>query len=134
MATWTVVSGYSRSVTSTQSLTEVGPPAGAQDGALLSSVRAVVATLTAPNGQTFTGAGSLLAYRYSKVLSRWIRAPEADLSMGSLTGLSEGSLSAVPVVYQDGYFAWLASSVGVSGGAQFTLVIECSAIIGGGAI
>lgn len=130
-ASWSVITGLTRSVSSTQALTESAPTLPT-DGVLLTDVAAVVPVLKAPNGQTFTGAGTLLAYYWSDALSRWVRSPRADDVLSDLAGLAEGALPAIPVTSGHGRFAWICSGVGVSAGTAVTLTIICASLRGGG--
>lgn len=132
-ATWTIVTGLSRSVQSSQALSEADPTL-ASEGLLLTGVAAVIPVLTAPNGQTFTGAGTLNAYYWADALNRWVRAPRSDDSFADLVGLAEGALPAVPVTSCNGRFAWICNGVGVSGGTIVTVTLLCAAIQGGGSL
>lgn len=130
---WSAVSGQRRSVQSVQALTEAAP-ASAADGIPLYGIEAVVAVLTAPNGQTFNGTGEIRAYYYSDQLGRWIRAPRADEALADLVGLSEGALPALPVISQSGKLAYACNGVGLSGGAAVTITLLASSLRDGGAI
>jgi len=131
-ATWTILPGYQRSVQSVQALTEAAPTLST-DGVLLSGVVSIVAVLTAPGGQTFTGAGTLVAYHWNDSLARWMRAPRADDTLADLSGLSEGAFPAWEIKSGNGRFAWIGGGVGVSGaGTTFTLTLLCSGTFTGG--
>jgi len=131
-ASWTLIAGYQRSVQSVQALTEAAPTLST-DGVLLTGVTSIVAVLTAPGGQTFTGAGSLIAYYWSDALARWVRASRADDNLSDLSGLAEGALPAWEIKAGNGRFAWIGSGIGVSGaGTTFTLTLICSGIFSGG--
>lgn len=131
MATWAVLSGASVSAASTQNTTD-SAPSGSADGVALVDVDAIIPVLTAPNGQTFTGAGTLLGYWYSDKLARWVRAYRADDSFADLAGASEGVLPPLPVNNPSGRFAYICSGVGLSGGTTVTVTLLCSSLKKGG--
>lgn len=108
-------------MTSTQALTEAAPTLN--DGVLLEGVAAVVPTIHAPGGQTFTGAGKLLGY--VKRNGSWVRAPRSDVALDSVAGLQDADLDAIRVFSPRDRFALIASAVGLSGGTQITLELYC---------
>jgi hypothetical protein len=125
---WTATG--SRSARAVQSTTE-SAPSDASVGVPREGLDSIEPVLVAPNGQTFTGAGTLLAYVYlfatGAAAARWVRAPEDDRDLSSLTGLAEGALPAYEVVSKTGLFIWIPSGVGLSGGATVTTDYVCGA-------
>jgi hypothetical protein len=117
-ATWTPIAGYLRSVQSVQALTETAP--SGNDGISLFDVASVVPVLHAPNGQTFTGAGTLLGY-VKTALGAWVRQASADLDVSELSGLQDGTLRAVTIASPRERLAYIASGIGLSGGTQITM-------------
>jgi hypothetical protein len=114
---WTKLGPISARVSQAQ--TDAAPsvaPSAAGGGVPLSNVSAIVPVVRAPGGQTFTGVGSLLGYFWLDSLSRWVRAPRADLDLSDCGGLSEVALQSLPVSAPVGWFFWVASGVGLSGG------------------
>jgi len=127
---WTVISGASLSAQSTQSTTQAAP-ADAADGVGLKDVDSITPVLTAPNGQTFTGTGTLQGYYYSERLARWIRDYRADDTMSDLIGASEAKLPSLPVISPAGRFAYICNGIGLSGGSTVTVTLLCASKTGG---
>ncbi len=117
----------------TTALTEAAPSGNTGDGVDLSGVDSVCVSVDAPAGQTLSGGGSLLAYRYSYALGGWKRAPEFDLDLSDATGLSLSAMTFAPreVRHKSGRVAWIPSSVTVSGGTALTITIEAAYGSGG---
>lgn len=113
----------SRSATAVQSTTEAAPT-DTSVGVPLEGVDSVMPVLKAPDGQTFTGTGTILAYVYAA--GRWARAPTADRDLSDLSGLPEGALEAWLVISRSGWFIWIPSAVGLSGGTTVTTDYVCS--------
>jgi hypothetical protein len=130
MATWSLISGRSRSMHSVQALTEGAPAVG--DGVditlkNLGGVGTVIPVLRAPAGETFTGAGMIRAWLYVPVLGRWVRAPRADDDLSDATGLGEAALTAVKIAWTAGRFALTFDGAVVSAGAAPELDMVCVA-------
>jgi hypothetical protein len=113
----------SRSARAVQQTTEVAPTV-TDKGVPLEGVDSVMPVVKAPDGQTFTGTGTLLGYVYAA--GRWVRAPRADRDLSDLAGLLEGALDAQPVISKAGYFIWIPSGVGLSGGTEITTDYVCT--------
>lgn len=133
MATWSPLSGRSRSVHSVQALTEGAPADG--DGLILqvafgAGVGSIVPVVRAPAGQTFTGSGMVRAWLYVPSLARWVRAPRADDDMADATGLAEAAFTAIKVTWTIGRFCLIFEGCGVTGGTAPELDLCCSAVGG----
>lgn len=130
MATWSQLLPASpgmllTGVSSSQALTESGPP-GPGDGLHLFGIIRVRPVLYAPTGQTFTGAGSLLAWFQDSLsfdpASPWDRFPEGDFTdLSAYAGRSVIHLAAMPVEYPHGRLALLSSGITLSSGSSVTL-------------
>jgi hypothetical protein len=129
-ATWTPLQTNSRSLQSVQALSEAAPTL-ATEGIDLTGLGAIVPVLYAPNGQTFTGAGTLLGYYYNTLLGQWVRLPRLDDDMADATGLAVVAFPSIPVLQSGGRFALICSAVGVSGGTAVTLQFIVSERLGG---
>lgn len=130
--TWEKYRGSDRSRTATQGTSESAPSSGS-DGIALESVLSIVPVLHAPAGETFTGVGQLLGYVLPHGAERWVRAPGADRDMTDLAGLDEAALVSINVLSPLGRFAFVADSVGLSGGTTFTIDYVCVSRGGGSA-
>jgi hypothetical protein len=121
-AAWTQTGA--RSAQAVEALTET-EPALSTDGVSLADVASVIPVLHAPVGQTFTGVGSLLGYKWTG--STWVRAPRLDYDLSEIAGLQDGELRPMPVDAPRGRLALIASGVTLSGaGATVTLELLCT--------
>jgi hypothetical protein len=130
---WNVLSGAGLSASSVQATTEAAPTLST-DGIGLVGVDAVKPVLTAPNGQTFDGTGTIKGYFYSRLLGRWVEDPRAEDTLTDLLGKNEGTLPAIPVQTQGGRFAVVCSGVGLSGGSTITVTLIATSRRYGGEI
>lgn len=129
MATWSSLTPAQMGspvtgVTSSQAFTEAGPPTG-NDGIQLRGLGSVQVEMTAPQGETFTGAGSLLGWHINDTDfdagSVWAPFHPSDLTFSGWAGKSTVRLS-LKITHPAGRLALLANGVGHSGaGSSFTL-------------
>lgn len=129
MATWSAIvpAGLGSpvtGVTSTQIFTETVAPTGT-DGIQLRGLGSVQVELTAPNGETFTGAGTMLGWHVNDTdfdaNSAWCPFHPADVTFSAWAGKSVVRIS-LKITHPAGRLALLASGVGHSGaGSNFTV-------------
>lgn len=79
-----------------------------------------VPVLIAPGGQTFTGAGFFRGYWLANTTidpaASYTPEGDADFDLTAGAGKSSFALPMIPFSHRDGRMAWLADSVGLSGG------------------
>lgn len=109
-----------------QAFTEAGAPSNG-DGLVLNGVDSVMPVLIAPQGETFTGAGSLLGWyqndTYFDPSASWDRFPRADdTDLSDFAGRSIIYLPGLPITHPAGRLVLLANGIGHSGaGTSFVL-------------
>lgn len=125
MATWVKIGNRLHSTRSVQAATEPDP-AAAGDGLALERVAFITLVLRAPQGQTFDGTGEVVAFVWSDLLDRWVRAPRSDEDLIDLAGLGEGALPPLAVSSPVGRLAFVYKGVGVSGAGDLELDLLCT--------
>ena len=108
------------------------------DGASLRSASGWDVYVEADSGQTLSGAGTLQAYWWSDVTSRWYRAPDFDITVPAGAASNRGYFplagspgKGVPVIVQSGRIGYAPNGVTVSsGGVTIYIDVYASSQVG----
>lgn len=88
------------------------------DGLPVQYLGAVTLTVSAPFGQTFSGAGSWLCYVLFAALGRWSRFPSGDMPAPA-SGVRDYTYDPCDLIgrFKGSYVKWIPSGITYSGGA-----------------
>lgn len=110
------------SVDSVQALSEAAP-VSILDGMDLAGAGTCLPLVIANNGQTLTGGGWLRCYYYSRQLGIWMPHQRLDQELVDVGGAQYGPLEPFPIIHNDGKLAFIADSIGVTGGTTVRVVM-----------